>query len=128
MKLKYLVLPSVVLVGYLAYPTVNKVQTLWQQYQLQAAITEIKRQYPAPVILFGDHKCRFCQQAREFLQSQQVQYLDLDVSRTGRAEDKAAYHRLREKGVPVLLIGNTMISGFDAEKIMAALAAKPVSP
>lgn len=122
MKIKYLVLVGFVFVGYCAFPLMQKAHSWWLQYQLGSAIADIKQNYPARVILFGDQKCRFCAQARDFLDTKKVPYLDLDVSQTGRPEDKAAYQTLNEKGIPVILVGDTLISGFDAKRIVAALA------
>jgi glutaredoxin len=127
MKQSYLVLACIALLGFGAWPAANKLQMLWQTYQLNIAIASIKQHYRHPVILFGDQKCRFCAQARDFLDTKKVPYLDLDVSQTGRPADKAAYQTLNEKGIPVILIGDTLISGFDAKRIVAALAEHAVS-
>jgi len=40
---------------------------------------------------------------------------------------QAAYETFNEKGIPVILVGDTLISGFDAKRIVAALAEHAVS-
>ena len=71
------------------------------------------------VLLFSSGHCAYCERTRELLQSLGVGYEDLDVSRSRRAA--ARFRRLGARGVPVLLIGDRRIDGFQPEVIRRAL-------
>jgi glutaredoxin 3 len=61
----------------------------------------------------------FCTQAKEYLSQRNVQFDDWDIT-----NDPVALEELRKLGymtTPVLLIGASVIVGFDTAKIDAAL-------
>ncbi len=73
------------------------------------------------VILLGTAWCGYCKQARAHLQAQGVAFADLDIERSSQA---LAWHsELKADGVPVILVGDRQIRGFDREQIDAAIAA-----
>jgi glutaredoxin len=63
-----------------------------------------------------------CRQAREHLQKRGVTFQELDVNRSLRAQKALA--RLGARSVPVILIGEIRIDGFDRRRIDAALTEK----
>jgi glutaredoxin 3 len=73
--------------------------------------------------LYSTPTCSFCQKAKGFLAEHNISYENIDVS-----ADKGAAITLIEKtgqtGVPVLEIGETVVLGFDKEKIRSALGIK----
>jgi len=74
-----------------------------------------------PVVLLGTQSCPYCKQARVHLETQRVAFADIDVEQSERG--KAWFAELRAEGVPVLLIGDRQIRGFNAAAIDEALAA-----
>ena len=75
------------------------------------------------VRVFSTPTCPYCMKVKELLDELGVQHKDINV-----AEDDAALQEMMEKsgqqGVPVSDIGGEYITGFDKDKIVAALKAK----
>lgn len=73
------------------------------------------------VKVFSTPTCPYCVQAKEYLKSKGVEYEEVDV-----AVDEAGRNEMVEKteqmGVPVILIGDEYIIGFDRAKIDELLA------
>lgn len=80
------------------------------------AITQKVKIYSTPT-------CFYCKKAKEFLKENNVEYEEFNV-----AEDESAREEMIEKsgqmGVPVIVIGNRIIIGFDKEELKAALGLK----
>ncbi len=65
----------------------------------------------------------FCGQAKEYLSQKNIPFEDKDITK-----DATALEELKKLGymtTPVLLIGTSVIVGFDAAKIDAALRSLP---
>ena len=72
-------------------------------------------------IVYYTPSCPFCHKVKEYLSERGVDFEDVDV-----AEDTARQQEMIQKsgqmGVPVTVIGNQVIVGFDQAKLDAALA------
>ncbi len=68
------------------------------------------------VIMFSTPTCSFCNTAKRYFKENNIRFKDIDVSR----DQKAALDMKRktgQTGVPVILINNRPIVGFDKPKI-----------
>lgn len=75
------------------------------------------------VILFTTPTCSFCTAAKRYFRDKNIKFTEVDVSR----DQKAAQDMVRktgQMGVPVILINNRPIVGFDKPKINAMLNIK----
>jgi glutaredoxin len=73
------------------------------------------------LILLGADWCGHCQKTRDYLQSRGIVFTDLDIENSELAR---RWHRqLGGKDVPVILIGNRQIRGFNVSALDAAIAA-----
>ncbi len=75
------------------------------------------------VIIFTTPTCSFCNNAKRYFREKNIRYTEVDVSR----DHKAAQDMLRrtgQMGVPVILINNRPIVGFDVPKINSMLNIK----
>lgn len=72
------------------------------------------------VAVYGTATCPFCAKARAYLKEHQVAFGDFDVEQSDKG--KHDFARLGSKAVPVILIGNRRLVGFDKAAIDAALA------
>jgi glutaredoxin 3 len=75
------------------------------------------------VIIFSTPTCSFCNAAKRYFREKNVRFTDVDVSRDQRAA-RDMQRRTGQMGVPVILINNKPIVGFDKPRIMKMLNLK----
>jgi len=75
-----------------------------------------------PVALFTIPNCKWCNEAKLYFKSQKIKFNLVDVSKNKQALKDCKKHGC--KGMPVILIGNTWICGFDKKKINKELGRK----
>lgn len=66
------------------------------------------------VILYSLSTCGYCKQARELLEKQNVDYFEKVIDTSASAKKEAA--ELGIKAVPVLLVGDYRVKGYDESK------------
>ncbi len=72
---------------------------------------------PQPkVVMFTTPTCSFCNQAKRYFREHQVRFTEVDVSKDMQAA-KDLQRKTGQTGVPVILINNRPIVGFDRPKI-----------
>ena len=75
------------------------------------------------VIIFTTPTCSFCNAAKRYFREKKIRFTDVDVSRDQRAAADML-RRTGQTGVPVILINNRPIVGFDKPKINRMLNIK----
>ena len=75
------------------------------------------------VIVFSTPTCSHCTQAKRYFREKKIKFRDVDVSRDQRAA-MDMQRRTGQTGVPVILINNRPIIGFDKQKINQMLGIK----
>ncbi len=75
------------------------------------------------VIVFSTPTCTFCNQAKRYFREKNIRFTDVDVSRDQSAA-RDMMRRTGQMGVPVILINNKPIIGFDRPKINQMLNIK----
>ncbi len=72
------------------------------------------------VKIYSTPSCPYCHMAKKFLDEKGVSYEDIDV-----ASDESAAKEMVEKsgqmGVPVIMVDDQVIVGFDKEELVKAL-------
>jgi len=68
------------------------------------------------VIVFSTPTCSFCNSAKRYLREKRIRFTDVDVSRNMSAA-RDMQRRTGQTGVPVILINNRPIVGFDKPRI-----------
>jgi glutaredoxin len=71
-------------------------------------------------VLYGTATCPYCAKARKLLNDRQIPFIDVDVDKSDAAFEE--FQRLGGQGVPVLVINQRVIHGYDREAIEQALA------
>jgi glutaredoxin len=71
------------------------------------------------VVVYGTPTCPYCAKARAYLKARNIAFADFDI--TGSDKAKRDFAQLGGKAVPVILIGDRQLVGFDKEVIDAAL-------
>ena len=75
------------------------------------------------VVVFSTPTCSFCNQAKRYFREKNIRFVDVDVSRDQSAA-RDMMRRTGQMGVPVILIDNKAIVGFDKPKINQMLNIK----
>ena len=75
------------------------------------------------VIVFSTPTCSFCNQAKHYFREKNIRFTDVDVSKDQSAA-RDMMRRTGQMGVPVILINNKAIVGFDRSKINQMLNIK----
>ncbi len=68
------------------------------------------------VIIFSTPTCSYCVKVKRYLKDKGIRFKDIDVSRDMKAAQDME-RRTGQRGVPVLLIDNKPVVGFDVSKI-----------
>ncbi len=68
------------------------------------------------VVIFTTPTCSWCRAAKTYLKQKKIRFKEVDVSRNPSAA-RDLERVSGQRGVPVLLIGNRPIVGFDKSKI-----------
>jgi glutaredoxin-like YruB-family protein len=73
--------------------------------------------------MFSTPTCTYCNQAKRYFRENKIRFRDVDVSRDTRAAADLQ-RRTGQTGVPVIMINNRPIVGFDKPKINQMLGIK----
>ncbi len=71
------------------------------------------------ITLYSTTSCGHCRQLKQWLKQHQIRFVEMDVQRNARAFK--AYQRHGGRGVPLLLVGEHKIQGFNAKQFPAQL-------
>lgn len=66
------------------------------------------------VVLYSTANCPHCKRAKAFLQREGITFREMDIGKNARARKEL--ERLGARGVPVLLIGDARLDGFDEKR------------
>ncbi len=75
------------------------------------------------VIIFSTPTCSFCNLAKRYFKEKNIRFTNVDVSRDQSAA-RDMMRRTGQMGVPVILINNKAVVGFDKNKINQMLNIK----
>jgi glutaredoxin 3 len=72
------------------------------------------------VTIYSTQSCHFCHMAKEFFKEKGVAYEDFDVG-VDQEKRKDMITKSGQMGVPVIIIGNNVIVGFNKPKVVELL-------
>jgi glutaredoxin len=75
----------------------------------------------AQVKMLATSWCGYCARARAYLNSRGIPFEELDVEKS--AQGKQEYRALKGRGVPIILVGNQRMNGYDQGRLEAMLRA-----
>jgi glutaredoxin len=75
----------------------------------------------APVKMLATAWCGYCARARAYLNSRGISFEELDVEKS--AQGKQEYRALKGRGVPIILVGDQRMNGYDQGRLEAMLRA-----
>jgi glutaredoxin-like YruB-family protein len=78
------------------------------------------------VVVYSTPTCHFCSLAKDFLKANNVPFEAFDVS-TDRVRQSEILEKTGQMGVPVILVDDQVIVGFDKAKLISLLGIQPVT-
>ncbi len=72
------------------------------------------------VIIYSTPSCHFCHMAKDFFKEKNVEFEDFDVA-SDQEKRKEMITKSGQMGVPVIIIGDKIIVGFNKPKIIELL-------
>ncbi len=75
------------------------------------------------VVIFTTPTCSHCNSAKRYLKEKKIRFRDVDVSKDDRAA-RDMQRRTGQSGVPVILVNNRPVVGFNKPKINQMLGIK----
>jgi glutaredoxin-like YruB-family protein len=73
-----------------------------------------------PVTIYSTPTCHFCQMSKDFFKENGVSYTEHDVA-TDMEKRQEMIDKSGQMGVPVILIGDDLIVGFDKRQFVEKL-------
>ena len=73
----------------------------------------------ARVLLYTTRQCTHCRQVKAFLKKHKIPFTEWDIEQNRRAGKE--FQRLGGRGVPLILIGQDQVPGFDPDSLGEAL-------
>lgn len=83
-------------------------------------------QHEQQVVMFGTSWCRYCGKARQYFSDNKIAYCEYDIEASDANE--AIYRSLGGNGIPLILVGETRISGFNESSLHYALRQRHLMP
>jgi glutaredoxin len=71
------------------------------------------------VVLYTTQRCGYCRKARRFLDREDIPYTEYDVETSKKG--KRDYEKLNGRGVPIILVGDQRMNGFDEARMASML-------
>lgn len=72
------------------------------------------------VTIYSTPTCHFCQMSKDFLKEKGITYTEFDVAHDLEKRQEMI-QKSGQMGVPVILVGDELIVGFDKEKLVSTL-------
>lgn len=110
-------LPLVVIVT-VALGGVQALQS-WQSRGQGEALRTAAR--PGDILMLSSTTCGYCTQAREWMTAQRVPFTECFIEQDPACA--ATFQRLGGQGTPTVLVRGQAITGFDRQRVLAALSA-----
>jgi len=74
---------------------------------------------PPRITVYSSSGCSHCRQLKQWLQQHQIKFMEFDVQRNQRAFKD--FQRLGGRGVPLLVVGERKIQGFNPKQLFSQL-------
>lgn len=95
-------------------------------HEFLTAPPEFASLHEEQVILYATSWCSNCAKTRKLLTTANVPYFEYDVDNS--SEGQRQFKQLHGTGVPVILIKNTVVHGYNPKAIFAAMKAHNILP
>ena len=73
------------------------------------------------VVLYATQWCGYCRKTRQFLADNDIAYFEYDIENSSQGARE--YKQLNGRGIPLVLVNNEVIRGYNPKAILAAVQA-----
>lgn len=80
----------------------------------------------AKVVVYTTPNCQHCRQVKQWLLKHEIPFLDFNVSKPGKIQKQ--FFRLGGRSVPMLVIGDKLLNGFDPQELKKTLITQGLMP
>lgn len=91
----------------------------WRHEPARRAIVAEASVGQPEVVLYATSWCPYCAKTREFFRMRGIQYTEYDIEHSTAAA--TGYRRLGGSGVPVVVVGEQVVHGYNPEQMTALL-------
>lgn len=88
-------------------------------HALLVARPDFASEHVEPVVLYGTSWCGNCKMTRAYLRKNHIPFFEYDIEQS--PEGQRQYKILQGNGVPLLLVKNNVIRGYNPEAINRAM-------
>ena len=71
------------------------------------------------VVIYTTRSCGYCNKAKAFLREHAIPFTEYDVEQSSKG--KRDYKKLKGRGVPIIMVGNQRLNGFNESYLTIAL-------
>lgn len=89
----------------------------WQN-RAQATVVQVAATQPE-VVLYATEWCGYCAAAREFFSANGIQFTELDIEKSTAGHE--GHRKLGGNGVPLVVVGDKVIHGYDERELRSTL-------
>jgi len=110
----------------MAKPVKRKAKKASRKIKVKSAVKAKKKAKAvkhANVVIFTSPTCTYCRLAKQFLDKHSIQYIEKDVSKNHNTAQELM-NKSGQMGVPVVIIGDITIVGYDEAAMKKALKIK----
>lgn len=91
---------------------------LWSE-QPSAGAASVQRGEQPDVLLYATEWCGYCAATRTFFAAQGIRYTELDIEKSSVGND--GYRQLGGNGVPLIVVGEKIVHGYDESQLRKLL-------
>lgn len=73
--------------------------------------------FKGEVVLYATSWCGYCKLTRELFKDNNIPYKEYDIENSAKGQQK--YNKLNVRGVPIIVIGEEVVQGYDPDTILA---------
>ncbi len=77
------------------------------------------QQFNSSVIMYSTRWCPYCKKGREYFKRHQISYIEYDIEAS--AENLEKFRALNGNGIPLILVGEQRMQGFNPQAFDALL-------
>ena len=71
------------------------------------------------VVIYTTRSCSYCHKAKAFFRKNAIPFTEYDVEQSGKG--RRDYKKLKGRGVPIIMVGNQRLNGFNESYLTSAL-------